>query len=296
VAFDKESLEYIAKVSKWAMRNAISLFEQMIEDEEVSYAQIVEKLWLTDSDTITWVYNKLLDWDVEVLNIIHTLTKDGKNLNVFFWEILSYAKEQVLQNLKSDDISTRVYILDVLNTWLSSLKYSYDPEVTVMTILSKILGIYKVVIPTIERKISVWSIAEDNSITSHVVIDTQHSRSVEPVTEKTPGIKLDNIKLQDATDIFWGSPEKKEENTATKAQFDNFSKDAFLDALRSIGTKWALIISLKQARNFSMHENHLEIVLQNNFTLKAMNTWENVLQLIKWLEKMWVEWKTVKLN
>lgn len=294
VTYDKESLEYIALVSKWAMRNAISLFEQMIEDEEISYPKLVSKLWLTDSDTITWVYNKLLDWDVEVLETIHTLTKDGENLNVFFWEILSHAKEEVLQNLKSDDISKRIYMLDVLNSWLSSLKYSYDPEVTVMTILSKILGIYKIITPVLERKISVASSPDKENW--GVDNETVKARSVEPVAEKIPEIKLDNIKLQDATDIFWGAPEKQEKKSTEKAQFDNFSKDAFLDALKSIGTKWALIISLKQARNFSMHENHLEIVLQNNFTLKAMNTWENVLQLIKGLEKMWVEWKTVKLT
>jgi hypothetical protein len=69
-----------------------------------------------------------------------------------------------------------------------------------MTLLSKILGIYKIVTPTIERKITLPSTSKDSL--EQNTIEIPDLKAAEPIIEKSSEIQLDNIRLQDATDIF----------------------------------------------------------------------------------------------
>ncbi len=294
VSIDKSSLWYIAKSSWWALRNAISLFEQMIEDNKIEYERLIEKLWLSTEETITSIYDKLLQTDLSVMQDLSQLSNEWKNMQLFYSELLDHAKIQALENLDAPQIQERIHILTQLNKGLWEMKYCYDPEVTTLSMLSQILWIYREYIPKVvekEREIpqvspSLPSFDAPEQVTAPTMQET--------ITDKN------TLSHDDVDDIFWGTLEETHDTQtiSQETQANNsgdFDKEKYIEILRSMKVKWALIISLKQARNFRLLEDSLEIVLQNNFTLKALNTWDNILDLIKWLEKMWIDWKTVKL-
>ena len=299
ITIDVESLDYIANAASGALRNAISLFEQLEENNTVEYKTIIERLWLTDNSIIAESYEKLLSTDLTVVSDVVKLTWEGKNIQLFYAQLLEYAKKQAIANLSSDDVQARIHILTKLNSWLTEMKHSFDPEVTTMTMLTQILGIYKEHIPqTVLKEVG----------TQTVVNSSQDIQT--PIAQKETVIEREKqaevVSSDDAHDIFWDisfeskvdEPQvvKEPVTNTPKTASSGFDKNRYIDALREIKTKWALIISLKQAKSFTLSEAHLEIALQNNFTLKAMNTGDNVLQLIKGLEEMWIEGKTVKLS
>ena len=297
ISVDKEALDYIANAASGWLRNAISLFEQLEEDQKVEYQNIIEKLGLTDQNIIHTLYEKLLQTDISVLTDIAKITWEGKNIQLFYAQLLDYAKKEAIKNIATENINTRIHILSVLNNWLTRMKQSFDPEVTAMTMLSQILWIYKEYVPeTIQKEVSVSTSAQTNKPIS---MNGLHENTSQSETVSQPETTVSHT---DIDDIFW-APEFLEVweetqsviKTSKEQNVSGFDRDAYIEVLRGLKTKWALIISLKQARSFTLLDECLEIVLQNNFTLKAMNTWDNVLQLIKGLEKMWIEGKTVKL-
>lgn len=292
ITIDQASLEYISRSSKWGLRNAISLFEQLVDDSEIVYDTVEQKLWLTDSDILEKIYSQMLEWDTHCITELHTLASEGKNISVFFTELLSYAKDQLLENLGADNLSLRIYIVDILNDWVGQLKYSFDPEIPVIVMMTKIIGSYKQIDPIIEtRTILSQSIQGSDS---HMIPQENTSPKIETGQEiNTPDSILSH---DDVHDIFATESMEPAKKSSSVSHWEDFDRDTYIETLKGLKVKWALIISLKQARNFSLLDDHLEIVLQNNFTLKAMNSGDNIVQLIKWLEKMWIEWKTVKLS
>ena len=84
VSIDDKSLDYIVKNSWGWLRNAISLFEQLISDSEINYNNVVEKLWIVDEDILENFLNKLLKKDTSIIQDFDELVWDWKNIKLFF--------------------------------------------------------------------------------------------------------------------------------------------------------------------------------------------------------------------
>jgi DNA polymerase-3 subunit gamma/tau len=287
---DSESLEYIANASAGWLRDAISLYEQLISDGEISYSELVKNLWLTDTETIHEIYQKLLTADLSAINDLHNIASEWKNLHKFYVSLLQYSKEQVFDSLWTQDVWDKIRIMNELNEALTRMKYSYDPEVTFVVMLSKILWVYQ----ELETKVVEKEYEQKTTLAPQSI---QIPKT--PISE-TQVEQAEEISSEDFDDIFGDHedpvktvPVKKE---VAQSSTGNFDSDTYIQTLRWLKVKWAIVIWLKQARSFNMTDEYLEIVLQNNFTLKALNTADNVLELIKWLEAMGIQEKTVKLS
>ena len=67
---DTKSIEYIIKNSSGWLRNAISLYEQLVFDSELNYEKIVEKLEIVDENMIATFLEKLLNKNDSVIEKI----------------------------------------------------------------------------------------------------------------------------------------------------------------------------------------------------------------------------------
>ena len=73
MTIDETSLNYIVKNAGGGLRNAISLFEQLIEDKTINYKRVVEKLEITSDDVLQEFAHKLMQRDTTVIDIFENL-------------------------------------------------------------------------------------------------------------------------------------------------------------------------------------------------------------------------------
>jgi hypothetical protein len=84
---------------------------------------------------------KLLKKDSSVIEMLDKNIDDGKNIKIFFKELLFYTKTKSLQNLRlNNDISNYIEILDILDDTYTKTKHSLDENTTFLIGILKILN------------------------------------------------------------------------------------------------------------------------------------------------------------
>ena len=81
IKIDEDSLNYIISSSNWGLRNAISLFEQLIEDKKINYQKIVEKLWISSLEERQNFIEKLKNKDLSIIDDFDKIIDSWKNLS-----------------------------------------------------------------------------------------------------------------------------------------------------------------------------------------------------------------------
>ncbi|MBF0913776.1 DNA polymerase III subunit gamma/tau, partial [Candidatus Gracilibacteria bacterium] len=106
VKIDDKSLNYIISSSNGGLRNAISLFEQLIESSEIIYERIIEKLGISSKEEFQNFISKLENKDLSILEDFEKIVESGKNLKLFFKELIFKIKDKIISELKDQkDIS-----------------------------------------------------------------------------------------------------------------------------------------------------------------------------------------------
>ncbi len=283
VEIDEESLKYIIKNSWGGFRNAISLFEQLIINSKIEFRAVVETLWLTDKDLIENFLNKLLSKDKSVINDFDNISNGGKNLKLFFKDLIFFTRDLMIEKLKTwEDINNLIKTLDELNDTYSKTKNSLD-ENTVF-----LIGIVKIVSSYIQPQIL---LNPEQTITPKKDI---------PKTEKNQETQKPKIEVQkkqekedllsEANDIFNLETEELDEvpkkETILTRNSSNFDKEDLITELRKIWAKAGITMSLRWA-NFMENDNKLIIKFKTNFALKSVNNNENTALIQEALDNIW---------
>lgn len=276
VTIDKESLDYIVKNAWGALRNAISLFEQLIEDNTIVYSRIVEKLEITGSDTLTSFMDKLVNGDSSVIDMFDTLVADGKNIKLFFKQLLYFIKDASLEDLKAwKDISRKVFILEKLDKTYTNTKHSLDEQMTFL------IGLLQILSP---ESISVWS----NIFATPVSLPVQNI----PETKSSPVIQssTETISSDDIMWVFWeesapvvSSIPEKEISTNTS----DFNVADLISKLKVLGAKWGLTMALRWSQMI-LRENNLHITTKTKIALGQIQNVDNQSLINQALSQMWV--------
>ncbi len=285
IKIDKKSLEYIISCSAWGMRNAISLFEQMIVKDEIKYKNIVEKLGIASKDEKNLFLEKLLNKDNEAIDMFENISSSGKNIKLFIKDIIFLAKDNAIKKLKSsENISKYINILEILDESYIKSKNSLDEETTFLIWILKIIGDNS----DFETKNWEWNFKEKKEKISPQSFPKEKASELEK-TEKRE--KETSITSDELNNIFW--EEKKEENPSdseklTKSQNLNSSFDLqkLIEKLKENKAKWAVIFSLKWARiNFNW--SLLEILVATKMARNALVNTTNSGLIKKSLEELW---------
>lgn len=289
VKIDEKSLDYIVSSSNWWLRNAISLFEQLIENSEVVYEKIVEKLWISSEEELEKFISKLENLDISIIEDFEKKVDSGKNLKLFFKELIFKTKEKIILNLKENkDISTLVKIFENLDETYWKTKNSLDEDTTFLVWILKIIW---------------WvnnSPLGNKPITSEKIIIQEKKETIIPenkVEEKIFSQNENSFSLDttDLDDIFGEeesfSPkteEKKFLEPKKEVNFWNFSAETFVAKIKENWWNWALTMSLRAA-NFWKWENILEITPANKMWRLNISKVENLPIMMKSLEDLGFE-------
>lgn len=283
IKVDDKSYNYIISNSNWGLRNAISLFEQLVSDSEINYEILVEKLWIISENETSLFLDKLLSRDVSILWDFDKLVADWKNIKLFFKELLFYTKNKAIFEIKqNNNISNYIQIIEIIDDTYIKTKSSLDENTTFMIWILKILQNHTSFRNT-EEKIP-NKIVEEKSI---------KVEPVKKVIEHKNETENNHISENDIADIFEFSDEiKTQKSTDTKTN-SNFDTSSFISNLKSVKAKSALTMSLLWAE-LNMLESVLEIRVKTLIMKKTIENTDNYALMMSVLNTMW--FADIKIN
>lgn len=275
---DDASYDYIVTRSNGWLRNAITLFEQLIQDGKISYERIVETLWVTSNKEYEIFLQKLLERDQSILSDIENLQSSGKNAQYFMKDFSYYVLAEIKELLKKQsDISAHIAALELLDTTSPKLRHSFDPFFTLSVAFMAYMQPWSDVpavampMPKPEAKVQAQTIAQ------------------KPVEEASPIVTPEpELSAESVSDIFSDAPSLPEPSPSIGIQFD---ASWYIAAVKSLGAKAALIMSLKSA-DFSIHWETLCITWKTTIAKNTLSKSENFSLLQTAAESQW--YNTVK--
>ena len=287
ISIDEQSLDYISKSSSWGLRNAISLFEQLIIDNKITFKDITSNLWIVEESLLESFLERLLNKDKKLIKDFEELINSWKNIKLFFKQLIFFAKEKAVKALEiGDNISSLIEILDSLNKTYSETKNSLDESTTFLIWVLKIINNPQEKIPpqtSSLNKIEQWqksspSLKEDR--------DIRWVPKREIKKEKSQKSEENINSINELNDIFWNTEKTKNEKSS-------FDKENFIENIKkSWGKPW-LTMSIRWAE-ISLDNENLYIKFKTTFALKEVQKSENTGIITSTLESMWLE--QIKVN
>ncbi len=280
VKIDNESLDYIANNSGWGLRNAISLFEQLITDSKIEYSILIDKLGIVQADILQNFADKLESSDSTIVDDFEWLVSDGKNIKLFFKELIFFIKNSILAEVRAgNNYARKLQILEILNETYSKTKMTLDENTTLL------IGVLKIV----------WNIEsqpEMNPQPKQVIQSPiENNNQVKEVSPKQSSV-AQSISNDDVWDIFWDvtlDPSNKPEAPHS----EDFDMNIFIDLLKKNWAKWSLTMGIR-AWSVWLQWDKVIITFKTGFAKNAADTPENILLLNKSIADMWIENTTVK--
>ncbi len=211
VSIDNESLDYIISEARGWLRNALTLFEQLIVDGKISFSHIEATLWVTSSGEKEAFLQKILTRDTSLLSDYDALLAKWKNPSMFIKEVLFLLQKKAEDDLiAKNNISHHIEILDILAKLLASLKYSFDEALLIKIALLKILSGYRE--PTgMQTQLKNISLPQ----TSKVQTPSSDSRK-QAVSQAQKTAEDQEIWITDIEDIFWWENMNSDSSRAEK--------------------------------------------------------------------------------
>lgn len=281
IKVDEESYSYIIKSSEWGMRNAVSLFEQLVTDNTISYAHIIETLWIMSEDEKLWFIQKLYARDASLMQEFEAIAHSGKNLKIFFKDILSSIQTESISLLQRwEDISENISLMDTLSDMLMKSKNSFDEVMTFKIGLLKIVSSYT---PPVTDRVRVST--QEQSLVNQ--------SPVQPVN--TPAtLKAQDDIISSAEDIFAMdtsetlAPSKVPANPTPSWAGWDIDVNTLTIATKENGWKAALSMTIKWS-SYSLNGDILSIATKTSIAKNTLNKTENRDILFLALEKIWVK-------
>ena len=272
IKIDEDSLNYIISSSNWGLRNAISLFEQLIEDKEINYQKIVEKLWISSLEERQNFIEKLKNKDLSIIDDFDKIIDSWKNLKLFFKELIFSVKNMIISDLKNKkEISDLINIFEILDETYAKTKYSLDENTTFLVWILKIIWNYK------------------NTEIIEKIPTKNISKKEEKIENHVKKIEKEELKEEDLNDIFWeiDFSESKLENTEKLEKSNwNFDLEKFILEVKQNWWKWALTMSLRWII-FSLEEKILRFEPKTKMARLNLENAENRVVMLKSLEDLW---------
>lgn len=134
--YEHEALWLIAKVSDWAMRDAIKYLEQVSILWKITEENVSKFLGVAPDKMIEWLIDLIRKWDIgEIFAYMDKLTDTGIDLYLMAKEILIYIDNHLLE-----DISYYVILSDLFKSIMISIKNYPYPLIAYKTGFYKFLN------------------------------------------------------------------------------------------------------------------------------------------------------------
>lgn len=295
VTIDDKSLDYIVKNSWGWLRNAISLFEQLINDNSIEYTAVVEKLWIVEDDILQNFLSKLLQKDITIINDFDSLVDSWKNMKVFFKELIFYTKNKAIEELKfNNPISLHIEVLDKLDDMYGKTKNSLDENTTFVIWLLKIVSSYT----NSQNNQTSWVIPTPKP----AVIQQETKNNLADIPKETVKSNTvnDTLSHADISDVFWWIENNIEDKKPVSEdistdQIADFNLQNFISELKKLWAKWGLTMALRWS-GVELIWNSLIIRTKTKIASTQVTNVDNIAIMCQVLEKMWIENPEIKPN
>ena len=127
---EDEALKIIARAAEGGMRDAISLFEQIVSDGKLLHSHVVQVLGLSGHHSIHPLFEALQEKDAKVaLAEIQSVYKEGADLSQFTREFLNLLRSHLLDSLGKKDVMVRILRwVRLFQEAAKEFRYSLIPE------------------------------------------------------------------------------------------------------------------------------------------------------------------------
>lgn len=276
IKVDNDGLKFIIKeASGWA-RNAISLFEQLVYNDEINIENILNNYWLPKTEIIKDFYEKLFNQNESIIQDFENISSNY-NVNLFFKELLFYIKDMMIKSISDDNnLRKNIFLLDTIEEAYIKTKNSFDTKTTFLVWVIKCIK---------------WAnfLKSDENI-SPKIIEKREFKAIKEEPKKVE-IKQEELTHDDLFDVFWETevfePIIKNEIPEVKmSSNNNFKKDTFIENIKNIWWKWALTMSLRWSE-IELIWNDLIITTKTKISLKQISDTESVAKMAESLNMMW---------
>ncbi len=299
VKTDSKSIDFIVKNSHGWLRNAITLFEQFVINNEIVFENIIKNLGITESSFVQDFWKKLMNHDKSVVYDFDKIIEDGKNIKLFFKDLIYHIRDEILAKIKSgESICELNQILEILDETYSKTKNSMDEKITLLSGILKIVTRSESMKCRIENakvnneltSMSSWANAKDplsdvnnkneSSRDSSLLSEWQSSKQS---NKKEPKKELEtyevcDIELESVLDVFWS--DEKTENSLIDSESSpewqknntDFKRDDFVSKVKELWWKWSLTMWLRGAE-IKFNWQNLDIKVPSKI---AMNSFQEV--------------------
>ncbi len=279
IKIDDTSLNYIVKNSGWALRNAISLFEQLIIDNEIKYENIVETLWISSADEIWDFLQMLLDDDMSVLEKFEEIQKSGKNLKLFFKDLIFFAKDKAIEEIKSwNSIDKIIAVLEELSDTYGKSKHSLDEATTFLIGVLKIVSGY-------QKESWVTQKAVPAPKKASTIVESKPIPKEKVITPKEP--KSESISLDDAAQLF--------DAPAPKQSWDSFSIKDFIAEVKKLWAPGGVTMALR-ASSIILEWSVLTVKFKTPIGLKSVQNNGGLWHMQNALESLWMKGYQINIS
>lgn len=260
---DKKSYAYIIKNAEGWMRNAVSLFEQLIVTGKIEYANIVETLWIASEDEKINFLAKLKNWDASLLQDFNKMLWEWKNMKIFCKSLLDLLRMSAISKLSAwKEASRDINLLDKLHDILMTTKNSFDENLTLEIWFLKILA-------GISESVALSSQVEIKEKKTHLI--TTHSK----VQEIKPLQKQNTIEVHpDIVEDIFSMTEPTIWSTASNSASPSINSDQLVNTVKKHGWTAALTMSIKGS-NISLEDGILMIHTKTKISTSTISKTEN---------------------
>lgn len=292
INIDEESLEFITKQANGWLRNAISLFEQLVMNWEIKFESVIQNYGIPRNEVLISFYEKLIAQDTTIISDFDSIASEY-NLQLFFKELLFFIKDKLLEKMDSlEEVKKHIFLLENLEEAYLKSKNSFDGKTIFL------VGIIKSI-----KNITFTSNDIPPAIQTTKKVPQETTQASKESVPEIKKVSTKEISHDDLFDVFWEEsfwdvmpdtpnsfdnievPQITKENKPN-LPVSNFNQEWFIQALRNLWGKWALTMSLR-ASTLQFDEKNLIVFTKTKIAMKQISSSDNISLMSRGLETMW---------
>jgi len=299
VQFDEIALNIIAQSAEGALRDAISILDQVISSgiTNITEENVKEILGISSIQIVYNLVNSILSQDMQSsLNTLHDVINSGRDIKYFTWQVITLCRDALIYNVSQDTtllthfsaleeikkLSTTqkdqlTNVISVFSELENKLKWAAYPDITLETTVIKLCNPIQqaVVAQTLQQPIVTQATAPITSTTSSITPTPEKPIQSKPKFNNWNDI-LNNLKKSGKV-MLYGALVNTSANISEDTITINFSKENGFG--KTIVEKPDNLASLKEILQSSTGKTYnIKCILEESNTASDDNDLENKLK------------------
>lgn len=142
IEYDKEAIEYIAKLAQGGMRDAITSLDKVLDySDSISMETVIEALGVPDMDELMDLTVALLNKDVkQAIEVVNGIFLSGRDMKVTIKNLTNFLIEfsKMFFHIDSDTIDLPSFLIDEIGEDIKNDGYNFNEILSLLTVINKL--------------------------------------------------------------------------------------------------------------------------------------------------------------